>query len=185
MYQIKNINQLSPFLMTLTSAYDHWMYISSTGCLTAGRSEAQHSIFPYVTDDLLHQNHYFTGPVTIVKTTLNDKIIIWKPFSNDNQSDKFQTSLYKDPLGNQIIFEEINHELKLKFTYSWQCSQKFGFIRNSKIENIGLKNTSVKIIDGLRNIMPPGIALRTQQEMSNLANAYKVSEYIPESQCAL
>jgi len=185
MYQIKNINQLSPFLMTLTSAYDHWMYISSTGCLTAGRSEAQHSIFPYVTDDLLHQNHYFTGPVTIVKTTLNDKIIIWKPFSNDNQSDKFQTSLYKDPLGNQIIFEEINHELKLKFTYSWQCSQKFGFIRNSKIENIGLKTTSVKITDGLRNIMPPSIALRTQQEMSNLANAYKVSEYIPESQCAL
>ena len=185
MYQIKNINQLNPFLMTLTSAYDHWMYISSTGCLTAGRSEAQHSIFPYVTDDLLHQNSHFTGPVTLVKATLNDKIIIWKPFSNDNQSDKFQTSLYKDPLGNQIIFEEINHELKLKFTYSWQCSQKFGFIRNSKIENIGLKTTSVKITDGLRNIMPPGIALRTQQEMSNLANAYKISEYIPESHCAL
>ena len=107
MYQIKNINQLDPFLMTLTSAYDHWMYISSTGCLTAGRSEAQHSIFPYVTDDLLHKNHHFTGPVTLIKATLNGKIITWEPFSKDNRSNKFQTNLYKGPLGNQIIFEEI------------------------------------------------------------------------------
>jgi len=185
MYQIKNINQINPFLMTLTSGYDHWMYISSTGCLTAGRSEAQHSIFPYVTDDLLHQNIHFTGPITLIKTTLNNKVETWKPFSKDNHLEKFQTNLYKGPLGNQIIFEEINHELELKFTYSWQCSQKFGFIRNSKIENIGSKTMNVTIIDGLRNIMPPGIELRTQQEMSNLANAYKVSEYIPESHCAL
>ena len=151
MYQIKNINQINPFLMTLTSGNDHWMYLSSTGCLTAGRSEAQHSIFPYVTDDLLHKNHHFTGPVTLIKATLNEKIITWEPFSKDNRSNKFQTNLYKGPLGNQIIFEEINQELKLKFTYNWQCSQKFGFVRNSKIENIGSETIHLKIMDGLRN----------------------------------
>ena len=33
--------------------------------------------------------------------------------------------------------------------------------------------------------MPANIGLRTQQEMSNLANAYKVSEYLPDTNCAL
>ena len=33
--------------------------------------------------------------------------------------------------------------------------------------------------------MPDGVELRAQQEMSNLANAYKVSEYSPDSNCAL
>ena len=35
------------------------------------------------------------------------------------------------------------------------------------------------------NIMPPGISLRTQQEMSNLANAYKVSEILNNSNLTL
>ena len=60
--------------MTLTSAYDHWMYISSTGCLTAGKNEAKHAIFPYVTDDLLHQNISFTGPISLVKVKSKRKI---------------------------------------------------------------------------------------------------------------
>ena len=64
---------MSPFLMTLTSGYDHWMYVSSTGCLTAGRSEAKYSIFPYVTDDLLHKNAHFTGPITLIEYEKNNK----------------------------------------------------------------------------------------------------------------
>ena len=80
MYKIKNINEIPPFLMTLTSAYDHWMYISSTGCLTAGKSEAKHAIFPYVTDDLLHQNISFTGPISLVKIKSKRKIKYGTPF---------------------------------------------------------------------------------------------------------
>ena len=176
---------MSPFLMTLTSGYDHWMYVSSTGCLTAGRSEAQYAIFPYVTDDLLHKNAHFTGPVTLIQCKINNKIELWQPFFNYGQFDNYERNLFKGPLGDQIIFEEINHKLGLRFSYSWQCSEKFGFIRNSKIENISNKNLSVNILDGLMNIMPNGISLRTQQEMSNLANAYKVSEIIDQQKFAL
>jgi hypothetical protein len=36
LYKISNVNHMDPFLMTITSGSDHWMYLSSTGCLTAG-----------------------------------------------------------------------------------------------------------------------------------------------------
>tara|TARA_B100001250_G_C19354625_1_gene594891 strand:+ start:218 stop:640 length:423 start_codon:yes stop_codon:yes gene_type:complete len=139
MYKIKNIENMSPFLMTLTSGYDHWMYVSSTGCLTAGRSEAKYSIFPYVTDDLLHKNAHFTGPITLIQCKKNNKKELWQPFYSNGLFNNCERHLSKGPLGDQIIFEEINHRLGLRFSYSWQCSEKFGFIRNSKIENISKK----------------------------------------------
>ena len=36
-YQIANYNAMPPFLMSIVSDSDHWMFISSNGGLTAGR----------------------------------------------------------------------------------------------------------------------------------------------------
>ena len=36
-YQIANYDRLRPFFMSIVSGGDHWMFISSTGALTAGR----------------------------------------------------------------------------------------------------------------------------------------------------
>ena len=36
-YQIENYDQIRPFFMSMVSASDLWMFISSTGALTAGR----------------------------------------------------------------------------------------------------------------------------------------------------
>ena len=36
-YQIANYDRMRPFFMTLVSGSDHWMFISSTGALTAFR----------------------------------------------------------------------------------------------------------------------------------------------------
>ncbi len=51
MVMIKNVDRIDPFLMSIVSSDDHWMYVSSTGCLTAGRKHAENALFPYVTDD--------------------------------------------------------------------------------------------------------------------------------------
>ena len=171
--------------MTITSGGDHWMYLSSTGCLTAGRKKAEYSLFPYVTDDLLHRNKSFTGPVTVIRVQRNNDTILWHPFSNQISSFDIEQNIYKNNLGNTIKFEEINHSLDLIFVYEWQSSDEYGFIKKSKLINKSKKDYDIELIDGLRNIMPANIGLRTQQEMSNLANAYKVSEYLPDANCAL
>ena len=37
-YEIGGVEQMEPFLMTLASDSDHWLFILSNGALTAGRS---------------------------------------------------------------------------------------------------------------------------------------------------
>jgi len=185
LYKIANVDHMDPFLMSISSGSDHWMYLSSTGCLTAGRKKAEQALFPYVTDDLLHRNAHFTGPVTVIRIKEEENYLVWSPFAPTGKTYKTQTNLYKNSLGNIIIFEEINHSLGLTFQYNWQSSVKYGFVRKTKLINNTQKVINLELIDGLRNVMPAGVELRTQQEMSNLANAYKVSEYSPSTDCAL
>jgi len=176
LYRISNFKDIDPFLMSITSADNHWMYLSSSGCLSAGRQKAEYALFPYVTDDLLHKNANFTGPVTCISIDIDNKKYSWQPFSDQINTYQKNQNLYKNSLGNRIVFEEINHTLGLTFLYSWQASAKYGFVKKTKLLNHSGKELNVKLIDGLRNILPAGVGLRTQQEMSNLANAYKISE---------
>ena len=43
------LDDIDPFLMTVVSNSDLWMFVSSGGGLTAGRVDAEGSLFPYET----------------------------------------------------------------------------------------------------------------------------------------
>ena len=121
--------------MTITSASDHWMYLSSSGCLTAGRQRADYALFPYITDDLLHKNTGSTGPITAIKVGEKNDHILWQPFSSQIDDFRKERNLYKNSLGNKIKFEEINHTIGLTFDYGWHSSEEFGFVRKAILEN--------------------------------------------------
>ena len=184
-YKISDFHLMDPFLMTITSGEDHWMYISSTGCLTAGRNKAEFALFPYVTDDILHKNSSFTGPITIIRIKKGNQDLVWEPFSNNNDMFNLNRNLYKNSIGNTIIFEEINNDLGLNFHYQWHSNSEHGFIRKCSITNQNKNSIRLDILDGLLNILPAGIGLRTTQEMNNLANAYKVTEHLAKKKCSL
>ena len=95
LYKISNFKNIDPFLMSITSADNHWMYLSSTGCLSAGRQKAEYALFPYVTDDLLHKNSHFTGPVTCISVEMQNKKYSWQPFSDQMDTYKKDQNLYK------------------------------------------------------------------------------------------
>ena len=107
LFKISDFNEIDPFLMTITSASDHWMYISSSGCLTAGRQKPDYALFPYITDDLLHKNAGSTGPITAIKFGKKNKHSLWQPFSSQIDDFKKERNLYKNSLGNKIKFEEL------------------------------------------------------------------------------
>ena len=50
-YKISNVDRMPDFFMTLVSASDQWMYISSNGSLTAGRKNSENALFPYYSED--------------------------------------------------------------------------------------------------------------------------------------
>ena len=185
-YCIEHYNLMKPFLMSIVSSGDLWMYLSSTGGLTAGRQNYDNALFPYNTDDKIHESHMTTGPFTLIRIKENDRKVIWEPFSQKEAGlYQIQRNLYKNVPGNKIIFEEINHTLQLTFSYTWKSSDMFGWIRQPVLKNRSAHTRELEIFDGLLNILPWGITRQTQSMMSTLMDAYKVGEYLPEKGMAL
>lgn len=185
-YCIENYNHMDPFFMSVVSSSDLWMYISSSGCLTAGRQNYNNALFPYYTDDKIHESAEITGPKTIIRITEGNRLLIWEPFSNLYCGlYDISRNLYKNTAGNKLIFEEINNDLKIRFSFCWMSSEKLGWIRRCKIENLSGRQIELDVTDGLQNILPYGITRDTQSMMSTLMDAYKVAEWIPEANLAL
>ena len=175
-YKITDSGRLRPFFMSITSAYDHWLFISSNGGLTAGRKNSEFALFPYYTDDKVTESVDLTGAKTIIKVTSTTGDLYWEPYStNAYKQYKIRQNLYKNSLGNKVIFEEINEDLGLTFSYQWSSSDEHGLIRRSTISNQGGNDIDIEFIDGLLNIVPAGIGSGLQNSSSNLGDAYKRS----------
>ncbi|MCU4156440.1 hypothetical protein J1N10_10660 [Carboxylicivirga sp. A043] len=181
-YKISNYDQMDDFFMSIVSDSDHWMFLSSNGSLSAGRKDRNNALFPYYTDDKIHDYKGITGSATAILVEKDAKTYLWEPFAtNSGQVYKTTRNIYKSIYGNKILFEEINHDLGLSFKYQWANSEQFGFVRKSTIQNEGAETLKLEILDGIRNILPYGIDYAFQNEFSNLLDAYKKNELIAET----
>ena len=181
-YCVANYDAMPPFLMTLVSDSDHWMFLSSNGALTAGRRDADHALFPYYTDDRTHDSLDVTGSKTVLFVSRNGKKHLWEPFSPRYEGlYRASRKLYKSIYGNKIVFEETNHDLSLAFSYSWLPSERFGWVRRAVLANQSEDPVSVALLDGIQNVLPHGIGRRFQLEFSTLGDGYKESELEAES----
>jgi len=181
-YEIENYKNMSPFFMTITSNSNHWMFISSTGGLTAGRVNSESAIFPYYTDDKITENYGNTGPATILLITRADKTYLWEPFANGNERIyKILSRLSKNVNGNVVVFEEVNETLGISFSYRWMNSKQYGWIRKASLKNLNEGDVTIEIVDGMKNILPAGTSSHIQNAFGNLLNAYKSSEVDRES----
>jgi hypothetical protein len=182
-YRITGYRRLPPFLMSLASDADLWMFVTSGGGLTAGRVDADGSLFPYLTVDQLHDAHHHTGPVTMIRVERTDgTTVLWEPFSAAGDDDPaIERALTKNTTGNRLLFEETHRELRLAFRYSWSACDAFGWVRTATLENLGAVPVRATLLDGLRNILPHGAPLSMYQNSSNLVDAYKKSEIDPET----
>ena len=185
-YKIANYDQMPPFLMSLVSDSDHWLFISSNGGLTAGRRNPDNALFPYYTDDKIHDASENTGSRTVVIVSVAGRKHLWEPFSQryDGVYD-IERNLYKNIYGNKLTFEEINHDLAVTFSYAWMNSEKFGFVKRSHIVNQNRKPVAIDILDGMQNLLPAGIDRRFQQEYSTLVDGYKKNELLKETALGL
>ena len=117
-YKISNVDKMRPFFMSIVSNSNHWMFISSTGSLSAGRKNSEFSLFPYYTDDKITESSDTTGSKTIIIVKINNKNFLWEPFSSRYiGAYKVSRNIYKNTIGNKVIFEEINHDLNIEFSY--------------------------------------------------------------------
>ncbi len=176
-YTIADVDRMAPFLMSLVSDGDRWMFVSSSGALTAGRGDADHALFPYVTDDRLHASGGQSGPVTRLRVSVGDEEILWVPFEARPVAGT-RRFVSKSVVGDSVVFEEHRADLGMRFSYRWSSSETYGFVRTTTIQNAGAERVRVATLDGLVDLLPYGLEPSLYHRLSNLTNAYKRSELI-------
>ncbi|WP_052573943.1 hypothetical protein [Haloferula sp. BvORR071] len=170
---IAGLEEMAPFFLNIVSPDDHWMFFASNGALSAGRGTADNALFPYDTADKIGESWNSTGPWTAVLA--GD--VLWEPMRPGTLAGPGVTRrLRKNLTGDEVVFEEEHAGLKLRFSYRWQCSERFGFVRRARLENLGEKPVALRLVDGLDNFLPAGVDQRMQNQFSCLADAYKLSE---------
>lgn len=185
-YQISNCDSMLPFFISVASDSNHWMYISSTGGLSAGRKNADCALFPYYTDDKISESAEITGSKTCLQVIKNEQLYLWEPFSERAQGAyNIERTIAKSTIGNKLIFTEKNLDLGLTFSYKWMNADTYGWIKKSELKNDSTQAVEVRILDGLQNILPSGIDKATQNTYSTLVDGYKKTELIDNSSLAL
>ena len=193
-YLIENYDQMQPFFISLASDTDLWMYISSTGGLTCGRRNPEQVLFPYYTDDKVTENYEHTGAKTLIRiasmsgTATSPSLkrglgeVLWEPFSNRYMGlYAVKRSIAKSVTGNKLFFIEQNLDLGLTFSYEWTAADRFGWVRRAMLHNDTDQPIEIEMLDGLQNVMPSGVEQKTQNVFSNLVDAYKKTEQVPNT----
>ncbi|MEM6927671.1 MAG: hypothetical protein AAF602_12130, partial [Myxococcota bacterium] len=172
-WQVDELSALPPFLIHVVSADDHWVFLSSSGGITAGRRRAQRSLFPYETDDRLHHAAGVTGGVTWIRTAEGR---LWHPLDARGVQDGHVRRLRKAVHGDWVELEEEAPDLGLVFTARYTTSPRYGLVRQCRLARTS-GSGPVQIIDGLLNLLPAEVPLTAQQTLSALVDAYKRSEH--------
>jgi hypothetical protein len=180
-YAIEAYDHMKPFFMTIVSATDHWLFISSTGGLSAGRRNPENALFPYYTDDKISESSETTGSKTALRVSTQFGTKLWLPFNRSFDGIyRVERRMLKNRESNRIIFEERNLDLGLCFRYGWMFSEDYGIVKRSWIENFSEVPQNVELLDGFQNVLPFGVSTILQNNRSTLVEAYKRSEFDEE-----
>ena len=114
-YKISHYDQMRPFFMSLVSHSDQWLFISSLGGLTAGRKNPDNALFPYTTDDKIHDSQEQTGSKTILLVTKENETQVNFPKNNKLYKTYLYTDRDKTKKGFFVVLSEgENYALVLK-----------------------------------------------------------------------
>ena len=173
MYRIESYDRLEPFLITVTSPDDHWLFQSTSGALTCGRVSPEHALFPYETDDRLHRAGGLRGGRTSIR--LPDGTL-WTPFFGPTPEGA-RRNLYKRPLGDRLVFEEIHDGLGLTCRVRWATSRRWGLARTvTLLRHDSRAAVAIELVDGLIDLQPALVSQRMRQSISCLVDGYSRCE---------
>jgi hypothetical protein len=77
---IRHIDQLSPFLMSVVSDSDHWLFVGSNSPFTAGRIDPDNALFPYQTVDKILRHPDTSGALSVLLVRAGERWALWEPW---------------------------------------------------------------------------------------------------------
>jgi hypothetical protein len=178
---IRNVDAMPPFLMSVVSNGNLWLFVGSNSPFTAGRGDADHAIFPYRTADKILRHPGASGARSLFLVERDHGYSLWEPWQSAPGTYRTRRNLFKSEFGTSVIFEEINDDLGLSFAWTLTTSEAFGLVRFCTLENLRPDTVRVRYLDGWNQILPAGIGQDLFDKFSYLAAAYMRHE----NQCGL
>jgi hypothetical protein len=170
---IRHVDQLNPFLMSVVSDNDHWLFVGSNSPFTAGRIDPDHALFPYQTADKILRHPDTSGAFSAMLVRAGERWVLWEPWQASGRIYCIDRHLYKHIHGASVIFEEINHDLGLRFRWNLSTCEPYGFVRECVLERLhDAPPVEVRYLDGWHQLLPPGVDQETFGRLSYLAEAY-------------
>ena len=173
--EIRDIDRIPPFLMSIVSDSDLWFFAGSNGGLTAGRIDPDHAVFPYRTADRILDQPDSCG----VFSQIRCDEVIWQPWAPGSPAPGIRRNLYKHITGTSVIFEEIHTGLDLAAEWELWASERFGLVRRCRLRHLGSGQRRVSLLDGWHHLLPSGVSQETYARYSYLAAAYMRHESVP------
>jgi hypothetical protein len=92
---IGNVDGMPPFLMSIASDSDAWLFIGSNGPFVAGRRSPDTALFPYQTVDKILRHPTTSGARSILLVTRAGRTSLWEPWLDDPAVYRITRNLYK------------------------------------------------------------------------------------------
>lgn len=179
---IPDADAMAPFLMSVVSDSDFWLFIGSNGGITAGRVDPDHALFPYLTADRILERAGCGRVLCLIDCDGEH----WEPWSAECKDPDVRRNLYKHETGTSVIFEEIHQRLGLRVRWEIGASERFGLLRRCELENLRTgAPRDLRILDGWTHLLPNGVSQDTFARYSYLAAAYMRHEALPGSPLAV
>ncbi|HEX5826951.1 MAG TPA: hypothetical protein VFY23_05480 [Candidatus Limnocylindrales bacterium] len=177
--RIANVDGMPPFLMNVVSDGDLWLFAGSNGPFTAGRRNPDLALFPYQTADKILEHPDTSGARTILLVTREGRTSLWEPWGDAEAVYAVTRTLYKSVLGTRLVYEEVNHDLGLRFRASLAGCDAFGLVREVALDNLVETPADVRYLDGWHHLIPPGVSQDVYARLSYLAAGYMRHERVP------
>ena len=174
-YRIDNLQDAAPFFTTLASDSDLWAFVSTAGSLAAGRRDAEGAFFPYETVDKIHRRWEHTGPRTWIRLIDGANAELWQPFAPRPEGGAGARSVWKNHAGTRLRFREAHPSGRLVFEYEWSTAAELGLVRSARLWAPDAA-VQVQLLDGVLNLIPPGLDGPQVNQFSSLTDAYKWNE---------
>ena len=175
-YRIEGHDAQAPFFVALASDSDLWAFVSTAGSLAAGRRDAEGAFLPYETVDKIHLRWEHTGPRTWIRILFRDAPAqLWQPFAPRPEGGAGARSVWKNLSGTRLRLCEQHPSGRLVFEYEWSTAAELGLVRSVRLR-APHGPVAVQVLDGVLNLVPPGVSVAQSATLSNLTTAYKWNE---------
>jgi len=151
-------------------------YVNRGQCICSmGVEGKQNPIMEFLPANWAYNLVSSQGFRTFVKLPDHESIKFYEPFQNNLRDNQLQRTQRMIITPAQLILEEVNQTLGLKFTVEYfnvPQDNYAGLIRKLKIENLNTVPAKLEVLDGLPLIVPYGIDNNGLKHMRRLQEAF-------------